>query len=83
MFHHPAAIVLALLPVAWAYSDSAAHRRSPAALIAAVYDWSMGVAAAQFEGQHMVSETWRRVLYRRRPWSCSGGQKEPALPGAR
>lgn len=40
-----------------------AHRRSPAALIATVYDWSMGVAAAQFEGEHMVSETWRRVRY--------------------
>lgn len=40
-----------------------AHRRSPAALLTAIYDWSMGAAAAQFEGDHMVSETWRRVRY--------------------
>jgi hypothetical protein len=31
MFHHPAAIVLALLPMAWASSDSAAHGRSAGA----------------------------------------------------
>jgi ATP-dependent exoDNAse (exonuclease V) beta subunit len=40
-----------------------AHRRGPAVLLADIYDWSMGVAAAQFEGAHMVSETWRRVRY--------------------
>ena len=40
-----------------------AHRRGPAALLAEIYDWSMGAAAAQFEGAHMVSETWRRVRY--------------------
>jgi ATP-dependent exoDNAse (exonuclease V) beta subunit len=45
---------------AWARD---AHRRSPAALLATIYDWSMGVAAARFEGEHMVSETWRRVRY--------------------
>jgi ATP-dependent exoDNAse (exonuclease V) beta subunit len=45
---------------AWARE---AHRRSPAALLTTIYDWSMGAAAAEFEGQHMVSETWRRVRY--------------------
>jgi ATP-dependent exoDNAse (exonuclease V) beta subunit len=40
-----------------------AHRRSPAALLTTIYDWSMGAAAAGFEGEHMVSETWRRVRY--------------------
>ena len=39
---------------------TAADRRC---LLAEIYDWSMGAAAAQFEGEHMVSETWRRVRY--------------------
>lgn len=49
-----------------------AHRRGPAVLISDVYDWSMGAAAARFEGEHMVSETWRRVRYlidEARAWS--------------
>ncbi len=40
-----------------------AHRRGPAVLLAEIYDWSMGAAAARFEGEHTVSETWRRVRY--------------------
>ncbi len=43
--------------------SAAAHQRGPAALLAEIYDWSMGIAAATFDGSNARAETWRRVRY--------------------
>ena len=58
--------------------DLAAHKheRTPAELLAALYDWSRGVAAATAEGPAAARETWRRVRYaidEARAWSDATG----------
>ena len=52
------------------------HERTPAELLAALYDWSRGVAAAAAEGEAAARETWRRVRYaidEARAWSDATG----------
>ena len=52
------------------------HERTPAELLAALYDWSRGVAAATAEGPAAARETWRRVRYaidEARAWSDATG----------
>lgn len=52
------------------------HERTPAELLAALYDWSRGVAAAGVEGEAAARETWRRVRYaidEARAWSDATG----------
>ncbi len=44
----------------WAAS---VHQMSPAMLLTTIYDSSMGVAAARFEGASAEVETWRRVRF--------------------
>jgi ATP-dependent helicase/nuclease subunit A len=43
--------------------SAVAHQMSPAMLLTTIYDWSMGVAAARFEGTSTYVETWRRVRF--------------------
>jgi ATP-dependent helicase/nuclease subunit A len=52
------------------------HQRTPAEMLAALYDWSRGVAAATAEGASAARETWRRVRYaidEARAWSDATG----------
>jgi ATP-dependent exoDNAse (exonuclease V) beta subunit len=52
------------------------HERTPAELIAELYDSWRGVAAALCEGQQVARETWRRVRYvidEARAWSDATG----------
>jgi ATP-dependent exoDNAse (exonuclease V) beta subunit len=52
------------------------HERTPAELIAELYDGWRGVAAALSEGQQIARETWRRVRYvidEARAWSDATG----------
>ncbi len=52
------------------------HERTPAELIAELYDRWRGVAAALCEGQQVARETWRRVRYvidEARAWSDATG----------
>ena len=52
------------------------HERTPAELIAELYDGWRGVAAAMAEGQQVARETWRRVRYvidEARAWSDATG----------
>ena len=52
------------------------HERTPAELIAELYDRWRGVAAALSEGQQVARETWRRVRYvvdEARAWSDATG----------
>ena len=52
------------------------HERTPAELIAELYDHWRGVAAALFEGPQVARETWRRVRYvidEARAWSDATG----------
>ncbi|HEX2783116.1 MAG TPA: UvrD-helicase domain-containing protein, partial [Ilumatobacteraceae bacterium] len=52
------------------------HERTPAELIAELYDGWRGVAAALAEGQQVARETWRRVRYvidEARAWSDATG----------
>ena len=52
------------------------HERTPAELIAELYDRWRGVAAALSEGQQIARETWRRVRYvvdEARAWSDATG----------
>ena len=48
------------------------HERSPAELLAQLYDGYLGAPAARFEGSHLANETWRRVRFvidEARAWS--------------
>lgn len=57
------------------WSDQA-HHRTPAELLAQIADERMAVAAAEFEGRHGRTETWRRVRYlidEARSWSDDVG----------
>src|SRR6185295_18436326 len=52
------------------------HERTPAELLAELYDTWRGVAAALCEGQQVARETWRRVRYvidEARAWSDATG----------
>jgi ATP-dependent helicase/nuclease subunit A len=52
------------------------HERTPAELIAELYDSWRGVAAALYEGEQVARETWRRVRYvidEARAWSDATG----------
>ncbi len=52
------------------------HERTPAELIADLYDNWRGVAAALYEGDQVARETWRRVRYvidEARAWSDATG----------
>ena len=52
------------------------HERTPAELIAEVYDNWRGVASALYEGEQVARETWRRVRYvidEARAWSDATG----------
>ena len=52
------------------------HERTPAELIAELYDNWRGVAAALYEGEQVARETWRRVRYvidEARAWSDATG----------
>ncbi|MEO7371323.1 MAG: 3'-5' exonuclease, partial [Ilumatobacteraceae bacterium] len=52
------------------------HERTPAELLAELYDGWRGVAAALFEGAQVARETWRRVRYvidEARAWSDATG----------
>jgi ATP-dependent helicase/nuclease subunit A len=52
------------------------HERTPAELIAALYDGWRGVASALYEGPQVARETWRRVRYvidEARAWSDATG----------
>ncbi len=52
------------------------HERTPAELLAELYDSWRGVAAALCEGQQVARETWRRVRYvidEARAWSDATG----------
>lgn len=52
------------------------HERTPAELLAELYDGWRGVAAALSEGQQVARETWRRVRYvidEARAWSDATG----------
>ncbi len=52
------------------------HERTPAELIAQLYDDWRGVASALYEGPQVARETWRRVRYvidEARAWSDSTG----------
>jgi ATP-dependent helicase/nuclease subunit A len=52
------------------------HERTPAELLAELYDGWRGVAAALCEGQQVARETWRRVRYvidEARAWSDATG----------
>jgi ATP-dependent helicase/nuclease subunit A len=52
------------------------HERTPAELLAELYDGWRGVAAALFEGEQVARETWRRVRYvidEARAWSDATG----------
>jgi ATP-dependent helicase/nuclease subunit A len=52
------------------------HERTPAELIAELYDKWRGVASALYEGPQVATETWRRVRYvidEARAWSDATG----------
>ena len=52
------------------------HERTPAELIAELYDSWRGVASALYEGEQVARETWRRVRYvidEARAWSDATG----------
>ena len=52
------------------------HERTPAELIAELYDNWRGVASALYEGEQVARETWRRVRYvidEARAWSDATG----------
>ena len=52
------------------------HERTPAELLAEIYDTWRGVAAALCEGEQVARETWRRVRYvidEARAWSDATG----------
>ena len=52
------------------------HERTPAELVAELYDSWRGVASALYEGEQVARETWRRVRYvidEARAWSDATG----------
>ena len=52
------------------------HVHTPAQLLAKLYDEHLGLAVAQFEGEHLQAETWRRVRFvidEARAWSDATG----------
>jgi ATP-dependent helicase/nuclease subunit A len=52
------------------------HERTPAELLAEIYDGWRGVASALYEGEQVARETWRRVRYvidEARAWSDATG----------